>query len=86
MSIWWWAITVVGVVAILGCTSRFLDIASARRNADAIALAVASRDTDAAHLLATALGVTILSIEESNGTTTVTIRDGSLTVTASARA
>ena len=86
LSIWWWAITVVGVVAILGCTSRYLDIASARRNADAIALAVASRDTDAAHLLATALGVTILSIEESNGTTTVTIRDGSLTVTASARA
>jgi hypothetical protein len=85
LSIWWWTITVVGVVAILGCTSRYLDIASARRNADAIALAVASRGTDAAQVLAAAVGVRILAVDEDNGTTTVTIRDGTLTVTASAR-
>jgi len=85
LSIWWWAITVVGVVAILGCTSRYLDIASARRNADAIALAIASRGTSDAQVLAAAVGVTILSVDEVDGIITVTIGAGSLTVTASAR-
>lgn len=84
LSIWWWAITLVGVVSILGCTSRYLDIASARHNADAIALATASRGSADAHVLANAVGVTIQSIEESNGIITVTIRAGSLTVTSSA--
>ncbi|MFY8238420.1 MAG: hypothetical protein ACOVK5_04215 [Ilumatobacteraceae bacterium] len=84
MSIWWWAITVVGVVSILGCTSRYLDIASARHNADAIALATASRGSADAHVLANAVGVTIQSIEESNGIITVTIRAGSLTIASSA--
>ena len=85
MSIWWWAITVVGVVAILGCTNRYLDIASARQDADAIALAIASRGTSDAQLLAAAVGVRILSVDEANGIITVTIGAGSLTVTASAR-
>lgn len=84
LSIWWWAITVVGVIGILGCTSRYLDIASARHNADAIALAAVSRGSADAQVLANAVGVTIQSIEESNGIITVTIRAGSLTVTSSA--
>lgn len=84
LSIWWWAITIVGVVSILGGTSRYLDIASARHNADAIALAVASRGSADAEVLAKAVRVTIQSINEANGIITVTIRAGSLTVTSSA--
>ena len=84
LSIWWWAITIVGVVSILGCTSRYLDIASARHNADAIALATASRGSADAQVLAKAVGVMIQSIEEANGIITVTIRAGSLTISSSA--
>ena len=51
--------TAVGVVCILGVTSRYSDIATAQNNADAVALAYVSRDLAAAQILADALHVTI---------------------------
>jgi membrane-bound lytic murein transglycosylase B len=84
LSLWWWAITAVGVVCILGVTSRYGDIATAQNNADAIALAYASRDSAAAQKLADALHVTIEQATTKGPVVTVTIRSGSLTATAQA--
>jgi hypothetical protein len=84
LSLWWWAITAVGVVCILGVTSRYNDIATAQNNADAIALAYASRDLVAAQKLADALHVTIEQATTKGPVVTVTIRSGSLTATAQA--
>jgi hypothetical protein len=84
LSLWWWAITAVGVVCILGVTSRYNDIATAQNNADAIALAYVSRDLAAAQNLADALHVTIEQVTTSGTVVTVTIRSGSLTATAQA--
>ena len=84
LSLWWWAITAVGVVCILGVTSRYSDIATAQNNADAIALAYVSRDSAAAQKLADALHVTIEQATTKGPVVTVTIRSGSLTATAQA--
>ena len=84
LSLWWWAITAVGVVCILGVTSRYSDIAIAQNNADAIALAYVSRDSAAAQKLADALHVTIEQATTKGPVVTVTIRSGSLTATAQA--
>ena len=84
LSLWWWAITAVGVVCILGVTSRYGDIARAQNNADAVALAYVSRDLAAAQILADAVHVTIAQISTNGAVVTVTIRSGSLTATAQA--
>ena len=84
MSLWWWAITAVGVVCILGVTSRYGDIARAQNNADAVALAYVSRDLASAQKLADAVHVTIAQISTNGAVVTVTIRSGSLTATAQA--
>ena len=84
LSLWWWAITAVGVVCILGVTSRYGDIATAQNNADAIALAYASRDSAAAQKLADALHVTIEQVTTDGTIVTVIIRSESLTATAQA--
>ena len=84
LSLWWWAITAVGVVCILGVTSRYNDIATAQNNADAIALAYVSRDSSAAQNLADALHVTIEQVTTTGQVVTVIIRSGSLTATSSA--
>ncbi len=84
LSLWWWAITAVGVVCILGVTSRYGDIARAQNNADAVALAYVSRDLGAAQNLADALHVTIVATRTDGPVVTVTIRSGSLTATAQA--
>ena len=84
LSIWWWAITAVGVVCILGVTSRYGDIARAQNNADAVALAYVSRDLASAQKLADAVHVTIAQISTNGAVVTVTIRSGSLTATAQA--
>ncbi len=84
LSLWWWAITAVGVVCILGVTSRYIDIARAQNNADAVALAYVSRDLAAAENLADALHVTIEQITTDGPVVTVIIRIGSLTATAQA--
>jgi len=84
LSLWWWAITAVGVVCILGVTSRYGDIARAQNNADAVALAYVSRDLAAAQILADALHVTIEQVTTEGPIVTVTIRSGSLVATSSA--
>lgn len=84
LSLWWWAITAVGVVCILAVMSRYSDIARAQNNADAIALAYVSRDLAAAQKLADALHVTIEQVTTNGPVVTVTIRSGSLTATSSA--
>jgi hypothetical protein len=84
LSVWWWAITAVGVVCILGVTSRYNDIATAQNNADAVALAYVSRDLGAAQNLADALHVTIEQVTTQDTVVTVIIRSGSLTATAQA--
>jgi hypothetical protein len=84
LSLWWWAITAVGVVCILGVTSRYNDIATAQNNADAVALAYVSRDFGAAQNLADALHVTIEQVTTQDTVVTVIIRSGSLTATAQA--
>ena len=84
LSLWWWAITAVGVVCILGVTSRYIDIVTAQNNADAVALAYVSRDSAAAQNLADALHVTIEQITTDGPIVTVIIRSGSLTATAQA--
>ena len=84
LSLWWWAITAVGVVCILGVTSRYGDIATAQNNADAVVLAYVSRDLAAAQKLADALHVTIEQATTDGSVVTVTIRNGSLTATAQA--
>ena len=82
MSLWWWAITAVGVVCILGVSSRYGDIARAQNNADAVALAYVSRDLASAQNLADALHVTIEHVTTDGPVVTVIIRSGSLTATA----
>ena len=84
LSLWWWAITAVGVVCILGVTSRYSDIATAQNNADSVALAYVSRDLASAQKLADALHVTISQVTTDGLVVTVTIRSGSLTATAQA--
>ena len=84
LSLWWWAITVVGVVCILGVTSRYGDIARAQNNADAVARAYVSRDLASAQKLADAINVTIEQVTSDGPVVTVTIRSGSLTATSSA--
>ncbi len=84
LSLWWWAITAVGVVCILGVTLRYADISTAQNNADAVALAYVSRDLTAAQKLADALHVTITQATTDGPVVTVTIRSGSLTATAQA--
>jgi len=85
LSLWWWAITAVGVVCILAVTSRYGDIATAQNNADAVALAYVSRDLTSAQKLANALRVTIEQVTTDGPVVTVTIRSGALTATASAK-
>ena len=85
LSLWWWGLTAVGVVCILGVTSRYGHIARAQNNADAIALAYVSRDLASAQKLAEALHVTIAQITTNGPIVTVTIRSGSLTATSSAK-
>ena len=84
LSLWWWAITAVGVVCILGVTSQYGDIARAQNNADAIALVHVSRNLASAQKLADALHVTIEQVTTDGPVVTVTIRSGSLTATAQA--
>lgn len=84
LSLWWWAITAIGVVCILGVTSRYGDIAHAQNNADAVALAFVSRDLALAQKLADALHVTIESVTTNGPVVTITIRSGSLLATAQA--
>ena len=84
LSLWWWAITAVGVVCILGVTSRYGDIARAQNNADAVALAYVSRDVAAAQKLADALHITIEQATTDGPVVTVIIRSGSLVATSSA--
>ena len=84
LSLWWWAITAVGVVCILGVSSRYSDIATAQNNADAVALAYVSRDLASAQKLADALHVIIEQMTTDGPVVTVIIRSGSLTATAQA--
>ena len=84
LSLWWWAITAVGVVCILAVTSRYIDIATAQNNADAVALAYVSRDLASAQTLAEALHVTIEQVTTNGPVVTVIISNGSLTATAQA--
>ena len=84
LSLWWWAITAVGVVCILGVTSRYSDIARAQNNADSVALAYVSGDSAAAQKLADALHVTNEQVTTDGPVVTVIIRSGSLTATAQA--
>ena len=84
LSLWWWAITAVGVVCILGVTLRYGDFATAQNNADAVALAYVSRDLVSAQKLADVLHVTIEQVTTDGPVVTVTIRSGSLTATAQA--
>ena len=84
MSLWWWAFTAVGVVCILGVSSRYSDIATAQNNADAVALAYVSRDLASAQKLADALHVIIEQVTTDGPVVTVIIRSGSLTATAQA--
>jgi hypothetical protein len=84
LSLWWWAITAIGVVCILGVSSRYGDTARAQNNADAVALAFVSRDLASAQKLADALHVTIESVTTSGPVVTVMIRSGSLIATSSA--
>ena len=84
LSLWWWAITAVGVVCILAVTSRYSDIATAQNSADAVALAYVSRDLASAQKLADALHVTIEQATTDGPVVTVTIRSGSLAATSSA--
>ena len=84
LSLWWWAITAVGVVCILAVTSRYGDSATAQNNADAVALAYVSRDLTSAQKLANALRVTIEQVTTDGPIVTVIIRSGSLTATAQA--
>ena len=84
LSLWWWAITAVGVVCILGVASRYGDIATAQNKADAVALAYVSRDSAAAQKLADALHVTIEQVTTIGPVVTVIILSGSLTATAQA--
>ena len=84
LSLWWWAITAVGVVCILAVTSRYSDIATAQNNADAIALAYVARDLASAQQLADALHVTIEQVTTNGPIVTVIIRNGSLTAMAQA--
>ena len=84
LSLWWWAVTAIGVVCILGVTSRYGNIARAQNNADAVALAYVSRDPASAQKLADALHVTIESVTTNDLVVTVTIRSGSLIATAQA--
>jgi hypothetical protein len=84
LSLWWWAITAIGVVCILGVSSRYGDTARAQNNADAVALAFVSRDLASAQKLADALHVTIESVTTSGPFVTVMIRSGSLIATSSA--
>ena len=84
LSLWWWAITAVGVVCILAVTSRYGENATAQNNADAVALAYVSRDLASAQKLADALHVTIEQATTKGSVVTVTIRSGSLTATAQA--
>jgi len=84
LSLWWWAITAVGVVCILGVTSRYGDIATAQNSADAVALAYVSRDPTSAQKLADALHVTIEQVTTDGPIITVIIRSGLLTATSSA--
>jgi len=84
LSLVWWSITAIGVVCIIGVTSRYRDLATAQNNADAVALASLSLDTAAARNLADALRVTIVSTETVGPEVTVTIRRGSITATAHA--
>ena len=84
MSLWWWAITAVGVVCNLGVSSRYSDIATAQNNADAVALAYVSRDLASAQKLADALHVIIEQVTTDGPVVTVIIRSGSLTATAQA--
>jgi hypothetical protein len=84
LSLWWWAITAIGVVCILGVSSRYGDSARAQNNADAIALAYLSTDLASAQKLADALHVTIESVTTNGLVVTITIRSGSLIATAQA--
>ena len=84
LSLWWWAITAVGVLCIISITSRYGDIARAQNNADAVALAYVSRDLSSAQKLADALRVTIEQVTTNGPVVTVTIRSGSLAATSSA--
>jgi len=84
LSLWWWAITAIGVVCILGVTSRYGDIACAQNNADAIALAYVSRDLAAAQKLADAVHVSIVATLIDGPQITVSIRQGSIVATAHA--
>ncbi len=85
LSLWWWAITAVGVVCILGVTSRYSDTARAQNNADAVALAYVTRDFAAAQRLADALHITIEQATTDGPVVTVIIGSGSLTAIASAK-
>jgi hypothetical protein len=84
LSLWWWAITAIGVVCILGVSSRYGDTARAQNNADAVALAYLSTDLASAQKLADALHVTIESVTTNGLVVTITIRSGSLIATAQA--
>ena len=84
LSLWWWAITAIGVVCILAVTSRYGDSARVQNSADAVALAYASRDLASAQKLADALHVTIESVTTNGLVVTITIRSGSLMATAQA--
>ncbi len=84
LSLLWWAITAIGVVCIIGVTSRYRDLATAQNNADAVALAYVSSNAAMAHHLAEALHVTIVSTRTDGPEVTVAIRRGSITATAHA--
>jgi hypothetical protein len=84
LSLWWWAITAIGVLCIIGVTSHYRDIARAQNNADAIALAYVSGDSAAAQNLADALHVSIVATLIDGPQITVSIRQGPIVATAHA--
>jgi hypothetical protein len=81
----WFALTVVGCVAIVRATHTTLLRGHAQGVADAIALAYADHGATSAEQLAEALGVSISSVSiQREGFTTVVVKGPNFTATSSA--
>lgn len=85
LSLMWFALTVLGCVAIVRATHITLVRGHAQGVADAIALAYADRGATTAEQLARTLGVSISSVsKDSRGFITVVVRADNFSATSSA--
>lgn len=85
LSLIWFALTVLGCVAIVRTTHITLLRGHAQGVADSVALAYADRGAHSAEQLAHTLGVSIISVsKDSKGFITVVVRADNFTATASA--